>query len=79
MNSEQDYARVRSLLGSTPVKLLVIFIFWALAHHMYAGMRVLLIDVGIGVERDDARRTAWVIAIGSVATLVMIAGILMWL
>jgi succinate dehydrogenase / fumarate reductase cytochrome b subunit len=56
----------------------VILIFWALAHHVFAGVRVLLIDFGVGVERDEARRTAWVIAIGSTASLLMIAGILLW-
>ena len=78
LGSELGYNRVLELLGGAAMKWAVIFIFWALAHHVYAGLRVLLIDCGIGVERDEARRTAWVIAIGSVVTLVMIAGILLW-
>lgn len=78
LGSEPGYNRVLELLGGAAMKWAVIFIFWALAHHVYAGLRVLLIDCGIGVERDEARRTAWLIAIGSVVTLVMIAGILLW-
>ncbi len=78
LGSEQGYDRVQILLSHGPVKLAVILILGALAHHVFAGLRVLLIDIGIGVEREEARRTAWVIAIGSVATLVMMAGILLW-
>ena len=79
LSSQRGYNYVQGLLGHVSIKLLVIFIFWALAHHAFAGLRVLLIDFGVGVERDEARRTAWVIAIGSVVSLVMIAGVLLWL
>lgn len=78
LGGEPGYNRVVELLGQPAMKWLVIFIFWALAHHVFAGLRVLLIDCGIGVERDEARRTAWVTAIGSVVALVMVAGILLW-
>jgi succinate dehydrogenase cytochrome b subunit len=78
LSGQSGYNHTQGLLGRAWIKLLVIFVFWALAHHVYAGLRVLLIDFGIGVERDEARRTAWVIAIGSVASLFLIAGILLW-
>lgn len=78
LDSQQAYDRVQALLSHGAVKVAVILILWALAHHVFAGLRVLLIDIGIGVEREEARRTAWVITIGSVATLVMMAGILLW-
>ena len=78
LGSQLGYNHVQGLLGHAPIKIVVILIFWALAHHVFAGVRVLLIDFGVGVERDEARRTAWVIAIGSTASLLMIAGILLW-
>lgn len=79
LGSQLGYLRVQGLLDHVTIKLLVIFIFWALAHHVYAGVRVLLIDLGIGVDRDEAQRSAWVIVVGSLMSLVMIAGILLWL
>jgi succinate dehydrogenase / fumarate reductase cytochrome b subunit len=72
------YNHVQDLLGHARIKIVVIIIFWALAHHLFAGVRVLLIDFGVGVERDEARRSAWIIAIGSSVSLLMIAGILLW-
>jgi succinate dehydrogenase / fumarate reductase cytochrome b subunit len=78
LGSQLGYNHVQGLLGQAPIKIVVILIFWALAHHVFAGVRVLLIDFGVGVERDEARRTAWVIAIGSSVSLLMIAGVLLW-
>jgi succinate dehydrogenase / fumarate reductase cytochrome b subunit len=78
LGSQLGYNHVQGLLGHAPIKIVVILIFWALAHHVFAGVRVLLIDFGVGVERDEARRTAWVIAIGSAVSLLMIAWILLW-
>jgi succinate dehydrogenase / fumarate reductase cytochrome b subunit len=78
LGGQLGYNHVQGLLGHVPIKIVVILIFWALAHHVFAGVRVLLIDFGVGVERDEARRTAWVIAIGSSVSLLMIAGILLW-
>lgn len=78
LSSQLEYNHVQGLLGHGLVKVLVIFILWALAHHVFAGLRFLLIDFGVGVERDEARRTAWVVAVGSLASLLMIAGILLW-
>jgi len=78
LGSQQGYDRVQAILSHGSAKLAVILILWALAHHVFAGLRVLLIDIGVGVEREEARRTAWVIAIGSVVALVMMAGIVLW-
>jgi succinate dehydrogenase / fumarate reductase cytochrome b subunit len=78
LGSQLGYNHVQGLLGHVPIKIVVILVFWALAHHVFAGVRVLLIDFGLGVERDEARRTAWVVAIGSTVSLLMIAGILLW-
>lgn len=78
LGSRQGYAHAQSLLSHGLVKLLVLLALWALAHHVFAGVRILLIDAGIGVEREEARRTAWVIAAGSAAALVMMAAILWW-
>jgi succinate dehydrogenase / fumarate reductase cytochrome b subunit len=78
VDSQQGFDRVQDILGHGVVKLTVVFIFWALAHHIFAGIRILLIDIGVGVKRDEARRTAWVIVIGSVAALLMVGGVILW-
>lgn len=78
VESQQSFNQAQDILSRGVVKVAIIFIFWALAHHILAGMRLLLIDVGIGVARDEARRTAWIIAVGGAAALLMAMGIILW-
>jgi succinate dehydrogenase cytochrome b subunit len=78
VRSQRSFNQVHDILSRGVVKVAVIFVFWALAHHILAGIRMLLIDIGIGVERDEARHTAWVIAVGSAAALLMAVGIVLW-
>ncbi|WP_127477179.1 succinate dehydrogenase, cytochrome b556 subunit [Sulfurivermis fontis] len=68
------YVQVQQLLQTWPARLLGVLLLWALAHHLLAGLRVLLIDAGFGVERGAARHSAlWVFAAGMLA---VIAGVL---
>jgi succinate dehydrogenase / fumarate reductase cytochrome b subunit len=78
VGSQRGFNRVQDILSHGAVKVAVICIFWALAHHIFAGMRLLFIDVGIGVEREEARHTAWVILVASAAALLMAVGIILW-
>ncbi|MEW6646966.1 MAG: succinate dehydrogenase, cytochrome b556 subunit [Pseudomonadota bacterium] len=75
LSDAAGYAHVQQLLQTWPARLLGVLLLWALAHHLLAGLRVLLIDAEFGVERGAARRSAlWVFAAGMLA---VIAGV-MW-
>lgn len=41
------------------VRLGSIIIAWSLLHHLFSGVRFLLIDLEVGVQRSQARTTAW--------------------
>ncbi len=46
---------------------------WALSHHFFAGIRFLLIDIEVGVERSASRASAvWVISAGIVAGIIIV-------
>ncbi len=62
LESEQSYREVAALVAGIPVKLLATLLVWALAHHMLAGLRYLLIDLDIGVDRGPARAGAWLVS-----------------
>jgi len=55
------YAEAREWLDCIWVRLASIVIVWSLIHHLFAGLRFLLIDLGLGVERVAARRSAWAV------------------
>lgn len=58
----------------------VVFVFllmWSLAHHLLAGIRYLLIDVDMGVEKEIARQTALGVTVaGPILGLVLTGGVL---
>lgn len=76
LSDADGFAVVAHLLDGWPLRLAALVLLWALAHHLLAGLRLLLIDAEIGVERQAARRTAWAVGIG--ALLALAAGVL-WL
>ena len=61
LRSAQDFSTVVSMLNSVPGKLSVLSGLWALLHHLFAGIRYLLLDVHIGLTREGARIGAWVV------------------
>lgn len=78
LRDQRGFDEVRDLLDHVPGKAAIIVILWALTHHSLAGVRMLLIDIGIGVEKGKARRSAWIIAVCSFAVLTIFVGIWLW-
>lgn len=77
LRSAQDFSTVTSMLNSLPGKLSVLVAVWALLHHLFAGIRYLLLDVHIGLTRAGARIGAWVVFSAEALALVLIAGLLL--
>lgn len=72
-----EYERAVALLHSTWFRALALLLVWALAHHFLAGVRFLLIDIDVGVERAAARRSAWLVHVLSI--MVVLAAVpLLW-
>jgi succinate dehydrogenase / fumarate reductase, cytochrome b subunit len=61
LRSELSYQQFRQLAGGWIVKTGLVLLAWALLHHLAAGIRYLLLDLDWGVEREAARRSAWVV------------------
>lgn len=59
------------------IKLILWGVLWAFIHHLFAGVRFLLIDAHIGVELQTARKTAKWVLYGAFATA-FILGIFLW-
>jgi succinate dehydrogenase / fumarate reductase cytochrome b subunit len=38
-----------------------IIVIWALAHHLFAGVRYLFLDLDLGITRTAARMSAWIV------------------
>lgn len=75
--SEASFAQLRAGFSSPVLKLLLLLIVWAYLHHFCAGIRYLLFDVRIGGELGDARRSAAIVLVVSLA-LTLVIGVRLW-
>lgn len=71
IGSEEGFARWRDLFREPAAKLVLIAVAWAYAHHFWAGLRFLLLDMHYGVMKPPARMTAYVVfVLGALTALV---------
>lgn len=77
LDSAQSYERLIRMASNGLFKLALIAFVWALSHHLLAGVRHLLMDIGIGSHLSDARRSAWTVNVGGVAMALMAAGVVL--
>jgi succinate dehydrogenase / fumarate reductase cytochrome b subunit len=67
---EQAYQNATALLSSVLAKLVFAGILIAFCYHLVAGVRHLIWDTGRGLEREQAKTSAWLVLGG---TLVLLA------
>lgn len=73
LSGPQGFEQTAAVLSSWPARLALLLLTWSLLHHIFAGIRFLLLDVHIGLDRRIARQSALTaIAAGIAATLVVI-------
>ncbi len=76
VQSQQSFVKVQQILHQPFMLLLQIVLLWSIVHHFFAGIRFLLIDAEIGVEKSAARMGSWLVLLAEVITvLVIIAGV----
>lgn len=78
LQGEAGYAQAVEWLRNPLAMLLTLAVSWALLHHWLAGIRYLLIDLDIGIERLAARRSAWVVIVLAPVLTIILLGVL-WL
>ena len=76
LRDQSGFDQVANVLNSIPAKLLAVVLCWVFAHHLLAGLRFLILDFDIGVERAVARRTAWLVHATAAVVALVSAGLL---
>ncbi len=74
LSSELSFARLRDLGSHVVVKLVLLAVVWAFLHHLVAGIRYLVLDLHIGIDKAAATRSALVVLAVSL-TLTFVAGL----
>jgi succinate dehydrogenase / fumarate reductase cytochrome b subunit len=75
--SEAGFNQWKAYFALPLVKLVCLGFVWAYLHHLFAGIRYLLLDVHVGIAKEPAQRSArLVLAAGIVATILF--GVRVW-
>ena len=61
LTSELSFQTYRAAVSSWLGKLVLLALIWSFLHHLFAGIRFLLLDLHIGIEREPSGKTAWAV------------------
>jgi succinate dehydrogenase / fumarate reductase cytochrome b subunit len=77
LSSPTGYAQAAESLHGLLGVVFVFLVMYSLSHHLLAGIRYLLIDVDLGVEKALARQSALAVVVaGPILGLILTGGLL---
>ena len=65
LEDARGFRQAQAYLQSLPMRLVTLLLVWSLSHHLLAGIRHLLFDIEIGIDRNPARFSAWLVNLGA--------------
>lgn len=77
LQDETSFRQVMAQLESTGTRLALFVIFILLIQHLFSGIRHLILDMDLGLERNTARLSAWLSFLLTIITGV-VAGVCWW-
>lgn len=77
LRSAESFQALQAVIANPFVKLILIGLLWAFLHHFFMGIRILLIDVHVGVDKVHASMSAKAVLAVSLA-LTLILGAKLW-
>ncbi|MEQ3762389.1 MAG: succinate dehydrogenase, cytochrome b556 subunit [Alcanivorax sp.] len=77
LESEQSFAELKNTLNGGLAKFITWGILSALGYHVVAGVKHLLMDMGIG-ETKESGRTGAIITLIAGAVVIILAGVWVW-
>lgn len=72
LSGGDGFAAAAAIVDTWPGRMLGLLLLWLFAHHLFAGIRVMLIDMEWGSGLTEARRSARMVLLA--ALLVALAG-----
>jgi len=73
LRSEISFAYYEGFVTYPLVKLIILGLSWSFLHHMLAGIRHLVMDLHIGLDKDSARKSSATVLVISLVLTVLIA------
>lgn len=76
VQGEAGFLEIRALTDNMVIKLALFILIWSLLHHLFAGIRYLLIDFDVGVNKPAARASAAVVLVAAIISAVIVGALL---
>ena len=77
LTSPDSFASFKAVFATLPAKVVLAGLIWAFIHHFCAGIRFLLLDLHIGIEKEAARQSAGVVLAVSIPLTLILWGVLL--
>lgn len=77
VTSVGTFVDFKAVVASLPVKVVVAGLLWSFIHHFCAGIRFLLLDLHVGIEKEASRKSAGVVFAVSVPLTLIVWGVLL--
>jgi succinate dehydrogenase / fumarate reductase, cytochrome b subunit len=77
LDSPESFGTFKDIVDHPLVKLILIGLLWAYLHHFCMGIRILLLDMHIGIEKAQAFKSSIAVLVVSLA-LTALLGVRLW-
>ena len=78
LSSPEGFSQVVALLDGQIARLFAVLMIWMLAHHLFAGIRFLILDFDVGLTKSVSSKTAWFVHVCAAAVAAMAAWALLF-
>ncbi|MBL8450026.1 MAG: succinate dehydrogenase, cytochrome b556 subunit [Dechloromonas sp.] len=75
--SPETFATLKAVASTLPAKVVLAGLIWAYCHHFCAGIRFLLLDLHIGIEKEGANKSAAAVLAVSIPLTLILWGVLL--
>jgi succinate dehydrogenase / fumarate reductase cytochrome b subunit len=72
LGSQEGFTRIADLASRPGTKVLLLVCTWAYAHHFFAGIRYLFLDMHVGIAKQPARTSAVIVLVLGVLTTIVV-------
>ena len=79
LGSPESFAQFKSVIAHPLVKLILLGLLWSFLHHFCMGIRILLLDIHVGIDKVSARRSALAVMAVSLLLTAILGGKLLGL
>lgn len=77
LTGPEGYQRASDIMHNWFFVLLTFLLLWSLMHHLLAGIRYLLLDVHIGVDKPDFRQSAQAVTFVAPVVALILTGVVL--